>query len=173
MPLDGGMMGGGQEALLHLPSAITVLLSSGIIYCFIRKENQKKEFPRDVLWFVFVSETKITSLRDARSKTCFQQTHLPSSWTSSPGKGSFPAAGQGCCTLHSTRRCPVESKSHVKRNNPHDLVHSSENNSASFIWTLWLFFSSFLQVFELHSSSCICTGPCCEPYHGQDLHFLV
>lgn len=72
MPLDGGMMGGGEEALLHLPSAVTVLLSSEIIYCFIRKENQNKDFPHDILWFVLVSETKITSLRDVCSKTCFQ-----------------------------------------------------------------------------------------------------
>lgn len=65
-------MGGGEETSLHLTSVVTVLLSSEIIYCFVRKENQKKEFPRDILWFVLASETKITSLRDACSKTCFQ-----------------------------------------------------------------------------------------------------
>lgn len=134
-PWMGGMMGGREEGLLHLPSDITMLLSSEVIYSLKRKQNQKKEFSRDILWFVLVSETKITSLSLA-----FGQTHLPSSWMSSSGKGSFPAASEGCCTRHSTKRYPVESKFHVKRNNPHDLVLSSEKNPASFIWTLWLLF---------------------------------
>lgn len=65
-------MMGEEEVLLRLPAAISVFLSSEIIYCFIRKENQKKKFPHDIGWFVLRSENKIISLRDALSNTCFQ-----------------------------------------------------------------------------------------------------
>jgi len=48
-PWMGGMKGGGEESILHLPSAIILLLSSEMIYCFMKEKKKKNEFPHDIL----------------------------------------------------------------------------------------------------------------------------
>lgn len=69
--------------------------------------------------------------------------------------------------------CPVENICHNKRIKPSGLVHSSENNEASSIRALLFSYLLPCNPCGHHCSSCMWMGPCCQPYHGQDLLLLA